>query len=173
MELFTRKNYMFNLSEDNVGNEEYILIELEYRLSEDTGGDIQEIITDVAYANVELYSQELWELAPILKNWIEEALTENGPVRGEKLDTRFMYGQYLYNLELINYNLDYIIHNLACDILEDLVEEELKSWELSNADIEKLGDNIADYLQLTGVSYKSDIVESMESLLEDFKSGGL
>ena len=139
MELFARVNYIFDLNWDNVGNEEDIFTDLEYRLSEDTGGDIQEIITDVAEANVELYTQELWELAPTIKNWIEEALMDIDFGRGDDLDRLFMYGQYLYNLELINRNLHYVIHNLACDILEYLVEEELKSGELSGADIEILG----------------------------------
>ena len=100
MELFTRENYMFNLNGDNVGNEEYILIELEYRLSEDTGGDIEEIITDVADANVEIYSQALWNLAPTIKNWIEKALMDVDFGRGDDLDRIFMFGQYLYNSHL-------------------------------------------------------------------------
>ena len=173
MELFTRGNYTINLNGDKVGNEEDILIDLEDRLSEDTEENIQDIITDVADTNVEFYPQAIWDLAPTIKNWIEQALIVIDLRRGDDLDRLFMFGQYLYNMELINYNLDYIIHNLACDILEDLVEEEFKSGELSNTDIEKLGDSIADYLQLADIRYKSDIVESMESLLEDFKNGGL
>ena len=173
MELFARGNYTFNLNGDNVGNEGDILMDLEYRLSEDTEENIQDIIADVADANVEFYSQAIWDLAPTIKNWIEEALIVIDFGRGDDLDRLFMFGQYLYNTELINYNLDYIIHNLACDILVYLVEEEFKSGELSNTDIEILGDNIVDYLQLADISYKSDIIESMESLLEDFKNGGL
>ena len=173
MELFARGNYTFNLNGDNVGNEGDILMDLEYRLSEDTEENIQDIIADVADANVEFYSQAIWDLAPTIKNWIEEALIVIDFGRGDDLDRLFMFGQYLYNTELINYNLDYIIHNLACDILEDLVEEEFKGGELSGADIEKLGDSIADYLQLADIIYKSDIVESMRSLLEDYKNVGL
>ena len=173
MELFTRENYTFDLNGDKVGNEEDIITDLEDRLSEDTEENIRDIIADVADTNVEFYSQVIWDLAPTIKSWIEEALIVIEFGIGDDLDQLFMFGQYLYNTELINYNLDYIIHNLACDILEDLVEEEFKSGELSNTDIEKLGDSIADYLQLADIRYKSDIVESMEILLEDFKNGGL
>ena len=74
MELFARGNYTFNLNGDNVGNEGDILMDLEYRLSEDTEENIQDIIADVADANVEFYSQAIWDLAPTIKNWIEEAL---------------------------------------------------------------------------------------------------
>ena len=173
MELFTREDYLFNLSWDKVGNEEDILIDLEDRLSEDTEVDIENIVTEVADANIEIYTQSLWDLAPIIENWIEEALMENGFGRGDSLDQVFQWGQYIYNIELIEYNLDYVIHNVACDILEDLIEEKLKSGELSGTDIEVLGGNIADYLQLNDINYGSDIVDSMENLMEDYENGGL
>ena len=173
MELFTRENYMFNLIWDKVGNEENIIIDLEDRLSEDTEEDIQNIITEVADANVEVYIQSLWDLAPAIEDWIEEGLLDIDFGGDVSLDRVFMYGQYLYNLELINYNLDYAIHNTACDILEDLLEEEMTNCELSETDIGILGDNIVDYLQLMDINYRSDIVESMENLLEDYKNGEL
>ena len=173
MELFTRENYTLNLSWDKVGNEEDIIIDMEYRIREDTAVSFQDIISDVADDNIEIYTKALWDLAPIISYWIEEGLSEFGIGRSDGLEQLFMRGQYLYNVELLNGNIYYIIYNLACDILEDLLEKELTKGELSETDIEILGYNIADYLQLMDIHYKSDVIESMENLLEDYKNGGL
>lgn len=171
MKLFTREDYIFW---DKVGNEEDIIVDLEDRLGYDTNDHIQDIITDVAYTNVEIYTKELWELAPAIRDWIERGISEFDIGRDSSLEHIFIQGQYLYNIELLNTNIDYAIYNLACDILEDLIEEEVMSGEeLSDTDRELLEENINGYLSLRDIDYRSDVTELMEELLEDYKNGDL
>ena len=171
MKLFTREDYTFW---DKVGNEEDIIVDLEDRLGYDTNDHIQDIIMDVADANVEIYTKELWELAPAIKDWIERGISEFDIGRDSSLEQIFIQGQYLYNIELLNTNIDYAIYNLACDILEDLIEEEVMSGEeLSDTDRELLEENINGYLRLRDIDYRSDVTELMENLLEDYKNGDI
>lgn len=173
MKLFTREDYTFYPYLNKVGNEEDIIMDLEDRLGYDTGSHIQDIIMDVADANVEIYTQALWDLAPAIKDWIEKDLSQFEG-RYKSLEQIFMQGQYSYNIELLNTNIDYAIHNLACDILEDLIEEEVTSCEeLSDTDRELLDENINGYLSLRDIDYMSDVTELMEELLEDYKNGDL
>lgn len=174
MKLFTREDYMFYPFWNKVGNEKDIIVDLEDRLQEGTDNHIQDIIMDVAGANVEIYTKELWDLAPAISDWIKEGLSEFDIGRDSSLEQLFEYGQYLYNTELLNGNIDYAIHNLACDILEDLIEEEVTSGKkLSDTDRELLDENINEYLSFRDIDYKSDVIESMENLLEDYKNGDI
>lgn len=171
MKLFTREDYTFW---DKVGNEEDVIMDLEDRLGYDTGRYIQDIIMDVADANVEIYTKELWDLAPAIKDWIEKGISELDIGRYSSLEQIFMQGQYLYNMELLNTNIDYAIYNVACDILEVFIEEEVMSGEeLSDTDRELLEENINGYLRLRDIDYRSDVTELMENLLEDYKNGDI
>lgn len=174
MKLFTREDYTFYPYWNKVGNEEDIIMDLEDRLGYDTGSHIQDIIMDVADANVEIYTKALWDLAPAIKDWIERGVSEFDIGRDSRLEQIFVQGQYLYNIELLNTNIGYAIYNVACDILEDLIEEEIMSGEeLSDTDRELLEENINGYLSLRDIDYRSDVTELMEELLEDYKNGDL
>lgn len=170
MKLFTREDYTFW---DKVGNEEDIIMDLEDRLGYDTNDHIQDIIMEVADSNVEIYTKELWDLAPAIKDWIERGLSEFDIGRDSSLEQIFVQGQYLYNTELLNTNIDYAIYNVACDILETFIEEVMSGEELSDTDRELLEENINGYLSLRDIDYRSDVTELMEDLLEDYKNGDL
>ena len=57
MKLFTREDYTIYPCWNKVGNEEDIIMDLEDRLGYDTGSHIQDIIMEVADANVEIYTK--------------------------------------------------------------------------------------------------------------------
>lgn len=82
---------------------------------------IGDAIIEIADSNVYLYDRDLWEIAPRLRFYIEDAVYDYG--HGEiDLIKIFQMGQFEYNSQVMYNNIDQIIFNIALDYLEMLLD---------------------------------------------------
>ena len=82
---------------------------------------IGDAIIEIADSNVYLYDRDLWEIAPRLRFYIEDAIYDYG--NGEiDLIKIFQIGQFEYNSQVMYNNIDQIIFNIALDYLEMLLK---------------------------------------------------
>lgn len=82
---------------------------------------IADAIIEIADSNVYMYNEDLWEIAPRIKFYIEDAVYNYG--LGEiDLMKIFQMGQFEYNCQIMYDNIDQIIFNIALDYLEMLLE---------------------------------------------------
>ena len=102
---------------ENLGYEKEMLDEIvEY-----DNDYICDAIMEISDAYVSIYNYELWDLAPKLRYYIENSITEFGASANMDLIRIFQQGQYYYNSSLFYENLDNIIWNIAINKLADIV----------------------------------------------------
>lgn len=121
---------------ENIGYETDMLEEMEDYI----GGYIGDAIMELADSYTEIYTHALWEIAPILKYYIEDALVELGIPGEASLTNIFSQGQYHYNYMLLNVNLDRIVYNMGLEYLESLIDSgdlgDLPAYDLILGDID-------------------------------------
>ena len=82
---------------------------------------IADAIIEIADSNVYLYNEDLWEIAPKLRFFIEDAIYDYG-IGEIDLIKIFQIGQLEYNSQVMYNNIDQIIFNIALDYLEMLLD---------------------------------------------------
>lgn len=79
---------------------------------------ICDIISEISDNYVNIYNHQLWELAPLISDYIEDSINEFGTPSEMDLVEIFQIGQYYYNERVFYENLEDIIFNLALQYLE-------------------------------------------------------
>jgi len=129
------------------------------------GTYICDAITETADSNVHIYNNDLWETAPSISDYIEEAI-EEGLVDTSKVDLMkiFMAGEYQYYTQLLYDNLETIVYNYAVDCLNkkypdiEIDEDELKA-KLEGIDNNDTFDKIEEAVE--------ELIEEMKEATEE------
>lgn len=148
---------------ENLGYEETMLDEiLSY------SGRIDDAITEIASNSVYIYEDQLWEIAPKIRNYIEKSLIEYGAPIEEDLLNVFRQGQDYYNCYIFYSNIDEIIWNIAVLRLDELIKEcdiDLTSYNI----VEDMEDYLEIYLKdIDNNDYIEDIDDLLEEMLNDY-----
>ena len=127
---------------------------------EDGTGYICDAIIETADSNVSIYNNNLWEHAPAIRDYIEEAI-ENGLVDTSKVDLMkiFQAGEYEYYYQVLYDNLKTIIYNIAVEY----INKEYPDIEIDEDDLENA---------LDGIDNNDDfdrITETVDEFIEDMK----
>lgn len=111
---------------------------------------ICDIITEVADNSVNIYNHQLWENAPKIREYIEEAI-EEGLVDTSNVDLIriFQAGEYQYYTQLLYENLETMIFNYAVNYINENypdvnIEAEEVEQRLSNIDNNDTFDRIEE-----------------------------
>lgn len=147
----------YNLGE-NLGYEETMLDEIL-----DYTGRIEDAITEIGSSHVYIYEDQLWEIAPKIRRYIERSLIEYGTPIEEDLLNVFRQGQDYYNHYIFHSNLDEIIWNIAVIKLDEIIKEcdiDLTSYNI----VEDMEDYLEIYLKDID---NNDYIEYIDDLLED------
>ena len=149
---------------ENVGYEEDMLEELV-----DYSGYICDAIMDLSDRYVDIYDYNQWEIAPVLRDYIEDSIQEFGISKQVNLADIFRQGQYYYNSSLFYENLDDIIWNMAVIKLDEIIEAyniDLPAYNVLVEEIEGyLNDCLAD---IDNNNYINDIENVVENMFKDY-----
>lgn len=149
---------------ENLGYEELMLDELITYT-----GRIDDSITELASEHVYIYENQLWEIAPKIRSYIEKSLIAYGtPIEGDLLDI-FRQGQDYYNRYIFDCNVDEIIWNIAVIKLDEIIEEcgiDLPAYDILAEDMENyLNDYLSD---IDNNNYVGDIEDLVEDMFNDY-----
>jgi len=143
---------------ENLGYEEIMLNELM-----DYTGRIEDAISELATEHVCIYEDDLWEIAPKIRTYIEKSLIEYGGPIGTNLFDIFRGGQDYYNRYIFDLNLNKIIWNIAVIKLDEIIKK--CTIDLTGCNIvEDIEDYLEDYL--AGID-NNDYIEDIEDIIED------
>lgn len=132
------------------------------------GTYICDAITEIADRAIPIYNYNVWENAPAIKDYIEEAISNGIADTSSKdidLINIFQSGYYEYYNQLLYTNLKGMVYNYAIDALNNRITE------LEGIEIDK--DELIDYLELELDSIDnnnmfSDIDEVVDNLIKNF-----
>ena len=146
----------YNVGE-NLGYEEMMLDELM-----DYTGRIEDAISEIGSSHVYIYEDDLWEIAPKIRSYIEKSLIEYGSPIGSNLLDVFRGGQDYYNRYIFDCNLDRVIWNIAVIKLDEIIKE--SSIDLTSCNIVE---DMEDYLEIYLHADSDDYIEDIEDIVED------
>lgn len=136
----------YNGNLDKLGNLYDMIDEFE-DLSMDSEIYICDYITEIADSHIPVYTNNIWEEAEEIQEWIEEVITENGGLIKNDLIRTFSYAIYRYNEDGLYENLDAMLFNKAVQYLDDKFTEasimaQSKLLEMTDRDLKKI---LTDY----------------------------
>ena len=143
----------------NLGYEELMLDELATYT-----GRIEDAIGELASKHVYIYENDLWEIAPEIRSYIEKSILAYGFPIGDDLLNIFRQGQDLYNRYIFDLNIDKIIWNIAVIKLDEIVKECTIDLPDFNILIEEMESYLEIYLE--GID-NNDYIEDIEDIIED------
>ena len=85
-------------------------------------GDICDAIAEAADSAIHIYYSDLWETAPKIQEYIEEAIAE-GLVDTNKFDLikAFQAGEYQYYTQVLYDNFETIVFNIAVNYINEKI----------------------------------------------------
>lgn len=130
-----------------------------------TNSYIGDIIAGLADSYVNIHHNTLWENAPNISEYIEEAIAQGLTEGVENITKIFQYGEYQYYTEVLYNNLDKLIYNYGIEYLQkhkninnfsdETLQEILEEWEYQ---ANKLDNN----------SQLGEIVDYIEKLIDEY-----
>jgi hypothetical protein len=138
----------------------------------DKSGYLCDAISETADGNIPIYTQEVWENASKLQDWIEEAISEGiAPTGSGDVDLVkiFQSGYYVFYQELLYDNLDNLAYNYIAEKVNEFLTNFTKASEVDIAEVEGTIEEETDSTDNNDTF--SDLEDKAQAIIEGIQNG--